>query len=448
MDRISLDRGRHTYAPGVYSKLERWLWQLTVFLIPTNLAYHWITDESYVRGLVVDYLVPRLYLTDVVIIGLLGVALFRGGWPRAVAGWLRASASRTLFLVLTLIYLPVVSLMSPAPVASLYGVVTLVKLSLLLSYVLWRWSYREILEATWRPMVLSVIFQCGIGLYQYVEQSSLFGYFLLGEPTLVPHAAVAQTVRAGDLKMLAYGTTPHPHVLAGFVGLTMVTWWLAVRESGAVVGKKWHVYITSNILTGLSLATIFITDSLTTFIALTSVIILYFAISKRFILLLLSLLAAIISFMYLLIGTVYQHSYVMFDTLSISRRYELFSASFDIFRDHPLVGTGLNTFTKVLTDYAGPYRALTYVQPVHMVYVLALVEFGVLGIVMLTWSMWISLGRLVVKQRDWIRWLPLAYIGIVGLIDHYPLTLLQGQLMSVLALLYALADMRRQSPST
>ena len=47
-----------------------WLFNLIVFLIPANLAKHFILPSSYVGGSLVDYLIPTVYLTDI-LIGLL-----------------------------------------------------------------------------------------------------------------------------------------------------------------------------------------------------------------------------------------------------------------------------------------------------------------------------------------------------------------------------------------
>ena len=44
---------------------------LIVFLIPLNLAKHFPLASSYVSGNLVDYLIPAIYLTDILIILLL-----------------------------------------------------------------------------------------------------------------------------------------------------------------------------------------------------------------------------------------------------------------------------------------------------------------------------------------------------------------------------------------
>ena len=70
------------------SRWEKLLLQLTVFLIPTNLSYHWISKEAYVRGLLVDYLIPKLYLSDIPVLMLLLLWLV-SRTKKLVAGWKR-----------------------------------------------------------------------------------------------------------------------------------------------------------------------------------------------------------------------------------------------------------------------------------------------------------------------------------------------------------------------
>ncbi|MEA3355691.1 MAG: hypothetical protein U9Q63_04395, partial [Patescibacteria group bacterium] len=60
------------------SKSQSWqikLFYLIIFLIPCNLSKHFILPSSYVNGILVDYLIPSIYFTDILIIILLGSEL-------------------------------------------------------------------------------------------------------------------------------------------------------------------------------------------------------------------------------------------------------------------------------------------------------------------------------------------------------------------------------------
>lgn len=41
------------------------LFPLLVFLVPTNLFLKFLVDRAYVGGILVDYLLPKLYLSDI-----------------------------------------------------------------------------------------------------------------------------------------------------------------------------------------------------------------------------------------------------------------------------------------------------------------------------------------------------------------------------------------------
>jgi hypothetical protein len=59
----------------MFKLLHRGLFYLLILSIPVNLAKTFITGSSYVNGVLVDYLIPSLYATDVLIIAILLVWL-------------------------------------------------------------------------------------------------------------------------------------------------------------------------------------------------------------------------------------------------------------------------------------------------------------------------------------------------------------------------------------
>ena len=53
--------------------VERYLVNLFVFLIPTQLALHFWLPGSFVFGIRVDYLAPSIYLTDILFVLIVAV---------------------------------------------------------------------------------------------------------------------------------------------------------------------------------------------------------------------------------------------------------------------------------------------------------------------------------------------------------------------------------------
>ena len=57
--------------------LEAKVFALLLLFLPVNLAKHFLFAFAYVDGILVDYLLPTVYLTDILIWALLGFWVFR-----------------------------------------------------------------------------------------------------------------------------------------------------------------------------------------------------------------------------------------------------------------------------------------------------------------------------------------------------------------------------------
>ena len=64
-----------------------------------------------------------------------------------------------------------------------------------------------------------------------------------------------------------------------------------------------------------------------------------------------------------------------------------------------------------------------FLQPVHNIYLLLLSEAGVIGLFMFLWILWRA-------KKHWV----ILIVFFLGLVDHYFLTLQQGQLLLVILL--------------
>lgn len=94
-------------------------------------------------------------------------------------------------------------------------------------FFIWQWfkdkcSTWNIWELVFLAMVIGGTFQAFLGIGQFIRQSSL-GLTFLQESQFVPfQAGIAKVILGGELFIRAYGLLPHPNVLAGFLGLTML----------------------------------------------------------------------------------------------------------------------------------------------------------------------------------------------------------------------------------
>lgn len=124
---------------------------------------------------------------------------------------------------------------------------------------------------------------------------------------------------------------------------------------------------------------------------------------------------------------------------SVVVRQELNTAAVKIWQQSPIVGVGLGNFLVKLPEFL-PKKSVYFLQPVHNIYLLILAETGIIGLLFFFWIIQKGLGVS-------INTIPIILLLLLGLVDHYPLTLQQGQLLLALAIGLAIAGMVRKSCS-
>jgi O-antigen ligase len=113
----------------------------------------------------------------------------------------------------------------------------------------------------------------------------------------------------------------------------------------------------------------------------------------------------------------------------------LMKASFLMIKDYPLSGVGLNNFIVYLPNYWSLTGFTYWLQPVHNLYLLILSETGWLGLLIWLWFLFLTAQRLFLKKENKGFLLgALSIILLLGLFDHYWLTLQQNQLLLTILL--------------
>ena len=439
-------------------KYQQLLFYLLVFLIPTNLAWHlpaealakvgWDASSYYVAGVLVDYLIPKFYLSDVPIVllfliwlgdvfggqknvlknlqkkittlihinvvnlkwvGLILLALVllvHGWWSTAPLaafwfwlkfvemGWLGwylikskiknqkskikdFNSHYTLYssLYTPMIALAVIGLFDHYPLTLQQGQLMLVfgialaiqkGPSLKVGPIQKGWTFLTIL---W-PLIISLCLQALFGIYQYISQRSLGGYWLLGETTLVNNRAVSQGVFGGVLKTLPYGTTPHPNVLAGFLVFGITVMIIYIWNNKILIYQK----IIYSITFALSLLTLFLTQAVSAWLAF-GVVIMIMGWQKTSSKYMKRLLIAVVLFG---VSVIFVNREKIINSVSFTRRAELNTIALGMINANPLFGVGLNNFTADMSQYGIVSANTRFLQPVHNIYLLWLAETGIL----------------------------------------------------------------------
>lgn len=416
------------------SNIQKRLLQLIIFLIPTNLALHWYLPQAQVYGKTIDYLLPKLYLSDIPVLILITTLLLNKRIYQLLKGIICNNKYQS-FLLLTLVLLLFINgILSAHPVSSIWQLSKLIQLFLLVILVRIAWTPRQIIKLLFIPSLFALTFQSLLAVWQYLSQSQLFGYWFFGEPLLTSGFNLAKTNISGAIKILPYGTTPHPNVLAG----SALIFFLMILGNYVYNPNSRIIKVLSIYSICLLLLLAGLTQSLSMLIAFVIVYYLLLKSDKRSkISILTNNRLVILSNIILLLIMAYitYQTLLSFDSSSIVRRYKLFQTTISLIINHPIQGVGLNNFISAAISQDTSKWFYTFPQPVHNIYLLWIAETGLLISIITFWLSRTFLTRLKGLKTQPHLVLPLIAILIIGLFDHYPLTLQPGLLLLSISLM-------------
>ncbi len=403
---------------------------LSVFLIPSNLFARFFEHQAYVNGILVDYLLVKLYLSDIVVASVivLWLASRRKIWKR----WLLLAEPRhakKLAIGLGLILLA----FTARQLTSIHQLSSFSHLVRLGMTVLWGAVLYHELPLIRRKLVMTtligtLVFQSCLGLYQLHTQHSLGGFWLLGETSLQSYAGLARGYVGSEYVVLPYGTTPHPNILAGTLVLLWLTLYrtlLAARKNNATTSKAWHAHFL--IISILSGATLWLTQSLSAFLTLILGLLIFELRVNRY-----DMLKKIVVFSgaaaLCLSPWLLQQVASTPTQTSIQRRQHLNQAAWKVFEEAPLLGTGLTVFTTQVERVSESSEIVRFIQPAHHVGLLWLAEGGALGVIVVVACGWLLGSQLSSKVR-WQLALALVIVVPIASLDHYLLTQQTGLML-------------------
>lgn len=272
-----------------------------------------------------------------------------------------------------------------------------------------------------------MLFVSLIGIFQYLLRHSL-GLNFIGEPILSnTMKGVAKIDFFEEIFLRAYGTFSHPNIFAGYLCFAILLSLHFFRMS------KEKQKLLFAILSTVFFTTLLLTFSRSGFLAILAALFLYYIlagikISFKYLFLFFSLILFLIvlfDLSALLIARIFVD-----DNSSFIERSQLLSISKNIFLANPF-GVGFGNFTEVMQLYAFDKLMPWNFQPVHNIYLLILNELGFLGLLaFLALFSYLFLFLFKNRQKSHFAYDLLAFwivIFVVGLFDHYFLSLYQGQ---------------------
>lgn len=409
------------FIKNILQRIYTILFYLIVFLIPTQLAYHFWPDYSFVYGLRIDYLSVAVYLTDILIFVYI-VLFFLNNKKKGML-------SKGMFLsLLTFVFFVIINILYSKQKELSFFKWLRVSEYLVFSFAVAKNTLLKNIKII-KTFCYSVLFFGLIGLTQLIKGSTLGGIlYFLGERNFTISTPGISLLNFFNRSLLKpYSTFSHPNSLAGYMLLVFIylLFWETTNNKDKYIKYLTTFFILILLLFSFSKAALF-----SLFVIL---IILFFNLLSKYqrikqialYIIVVSLSLPIIS-MFLL---KYQNSLPK----SIVERLLLSMMSGQMLKVSPILGIGLNNFTSYmpfLNTLRVPYW---FLQPVHNIFLLFTVETGLLGIGILFIGLFKYINYLIENNKKNYMLILLA-IFLTGLFDHYWFTLQQNMILMFLFL--------------
>ncbi len=330
------------------------------------------------------------------------------------------------------------------------------------TYAIHKFDFMKVLYI----LVLGGVFQAVIAIGQFLKQGSL-GLTSFGESVIGPHmqGVASFFVVSGEKVIRAYGTTPHPNILAAYLFLTVVAIYFVVFYPKS---KYYDSLMYQSIVHGVILFGLFFTFSRTIiFLFFMNFFVHGFLVNfiKRF-----REEYLFGSFFktkvlpILLVTVIATTTFVFFYWLEVQSRMSLSSeeeaVQLRVFYNEESLEGDINLFGVGLGDFTGwlmeqnPNLPRYMYQPVHNIYLLIYSETGIIGFIMFLLFLAGLLYEFVKKTRlrdlkHYSFLLVAVSVLFIGLFDHFLLTLQQGRFVFWLGLtILAIGDTRKEKSET
>jgi len=393
--------------------VEKILLSFLIFLFPAQLAYHFWPKFAYVFGLRIDYLSPKIYLTDIFIFLLLPFIVLRiRKFMRRFMKKPRNIFKYGIAAIFLGAYIALNIFTSANRPAAFIGWLTLGKMSVLGFYI-FLYKLKGMKKRYVKLLCYSSTLFALIGISQFVLQrttQSLLYY--LGERSftaLTPGIALINL--GGNLYLRAYSTFSHPNSFAGFLVLALILIYGLARKKPLKPFN--YVFL---LIIGTATLLSFSTGA---FIGLTVVLVFYF-VSKKLphfsnVMLKIVFYASLLLSLFIVFVPEEVTELKYFQKEEVRDRVFLIKASARLFAKQPVLGIGLNNFVSQTDKH----------QPIHNLFLLILSELGIVGLA----CVFLISGIIIKKVSGSFFSLAIVFILVTGFFDHYWFTLQQNQLL-------------------
>lgn len=318
------------------------------------------------------------------------------------------------------------------------------------------------------------VLQAVFGIGQAVAQTSP-AFSWLGLASHDPGVSGTSVVEAGGMRWLrAYGSLPHPNILGGYIVVALlITFgfylrvyddvrqgfakWTRENVRRHVEGKQWYSKQAGRITGLLVVLTVLMLGLLLTFsrsawigfaagwvVTLVLLVVLHWPWGWQLWVKWVCIFAIITGATVLVLPQPFlarSEASGRLESQSISERQQQFTDAYALIKLEPVRGVGYGNMPVALYDQVERARESVHsYQPVHNIYLLSIVELGVIGGLVYLAFLLTALRQHILHalhQRTWVSLVTLSALSallVVGLLDHYLWTLSTGAMLLWLAI--------------
>jgi hypothetical protein len=366
-------------------------------LLPSQLGKHFWPSYSYLEAVRIDYLAVVFYLTDFILIALAYITFFNNKYRYLI----KKRKGIIFSLVFSLLFLLVI-----ARFKGLFFLRLWQYLRIALAVFVFKNSSKKQSDFFIKGLLIASLYTLGLSLLQISRQGSIQGvWWLLGERRFSITTPGISTVTIQGQKILrAYGSFSHPNALAGFFQLTY-----------------WFFVMCCPPLYSLAPLFLVILSFSKTNLLIMSLLLFYQMLKKSRDCLICQIAGGLFAVWFAFLTLI-----IVNNPFSLSERLISYQSTIAFVIKNPL-GVSLGHYLHPLLN--------TKYQPVHNVFLLFIMETGILGIIWLG----VILKNIKIKILVQKMSLPIViFLFVSGLLDHYHLTQIQNQLLigSVIGILF------------
>lgn len=463
-----------------------WLWQngeriLIILFLATfalNIRKVFLTPYSFLNGTFNEYMTPSFSWADMLMITVIiiytikwlngqvnrpdnakntnNVLGYKSNKTSSIARLSLVASHETFLLYIFTAWVSVSILWSSYKPIAIYRVFSI--LLIILFFII---ALRKLKNYSWQKMTIlgllaNGLFQSILGMFQFLRDRSL-GWRFMGESIVSPDlTGVAKIILAGEKHIRAYGTFPHPNVLAGFLLIPIFILLAEILERSKFehrlpnkVSQETLLHNFSTISLVVSLGIIFfgfaLTFSRSAFLGLIIGLLAILWIKLRtsnghFKPTSVQSLKAKTFLIPLLILTIFfigTRNSSFFSLQSLGERNVYKDVAYETISGHPIAGVGLGQFVYAEFQKHPDLESWQY-QPVHNIYLLIFSELGAVGLILFLlflFSIFLKLGNGIdPRLTNYYYYCIIISFLVIAFFDHYFWDIKIGVITFILAL--------------